>query len=156
MTVTKYTGPMGPHTAQAVSQDAKTYPDGNKPNQPVQVTRSNGWGGKTVRVACDYEVGVKNPKTGKNESVVFTQVNQDRPAGWGLPGFDPLKDVYSKVDTCEGINYDVEEHIDRNGFLVTMTAPTAIERFNIDKIPELKARVEHYEQTGETGNPKKR
>lgn len=137
--------------AQPLSSSTKRYASEMRDGK---VKTENG----AVNVICDYEVSVKNPKTGSLERVVFEGVQQPRKASWGLSKwYDTAKDVDSKVLACEGHVYGPKElkyNMSGKGPLEQWMSGN-IERtsaFSFETIPELKARVDHFKKTGETGN----
>jgi hypothetical protein len=147
--------PMPEGLAQPLSSMAKRYGseivDGD-------IRTEGAWNKRTTNVICDYEVSVKNPKTGQLERVTFEGIQQARSTGWGLTKwYDTAKDVDSKVLACEGHIYGPKErkyNFSGKGPLEQWMSG-AIERtgsFSYEAIPELKQRVEHFKATGETGN----
>lgn len=142
--VVRFSGKLRPGQAVAVSLTSKTYPDGST-EKPGEMATRGGWLSRSVRVACDYEVAVKNPLTGRIENVVFSQVPQDRSAGWGPSGFNSSKDRNSHVLSCEGIKYE-------SGFsamtMEEVSQPSELQPFDVKRVPELARQVAEFERTG--------
>lgn len=141
--------------AQPLSSAAKRYGSEIKDGA---IRTEGSWNNRTANVICDYEVSVRNPKTGNVERVVFEGIQQARSTGWGLgKSYDTAKDVDSKVLACQGHVYGPKEmkyNFSGKGPLEQWMSGS-IEKtsaFSYETIPELKTRVEHFKATGETRN----
>lgn len=142
--------------AQPLSSGSKRY--GSEFNGSGEVNTGGRFGNRSVNVICDYEVSVRNPKSGQVERVLFEGIQQARKAPWGLSTwYDTAKDVDSKVLACEGHVYGPKElkyNMSGKGPLEQWMSG-AIEQtsaFAYQTIPELAQRVEQFKKTGETGN----
>ena len=111
-----------------------------------------------MQVSCDYQVELKDPKTGKTEVVTFETVPQDREIGFlnsilsGQAGFDSNADRFSEVLKCEGVQYK-QKYSNIGGSLQEISVPDgAPATFDAAKIPALAARIAEFLKSGKTGN----
>lgn len=154
--VRRYDGPLARGKANATDVHSKTYPDGGDSGR---LKTRGGFFDKSVRVACDYAVGVRDPVSGKTLNVKFRGVNQDRDLGLfasmtTFGQYNTQRDTDSDVLRCEGIEYTTKEHYNPfTGFMQMMSEPTSIDQFAAKSIPDLARRIAQFEKTGATGNP---
>lgn len=150
-------GSMRAVAAPDFDRGGKTYPDAGKNLKPGHLATRGGWLDKTVRVACNYQVTVEDPKTRALQKVTFQAVPQDRGIGWltsgvsGRGGFNTMKDNDSSVLKCEGVAY---KSVWSGGAynLREISLPDGARSFDVKKVPALGERILRFQQTGETGN----
>lgn len=137
--------------AQAVNKDG--YVDAMDTSGRVAMAVTRGVGtNRTVGVLCSFEVGLTNPKTGAQETVLFKGVEDHRKAPFGFGKYDTSKDYNSDVLVCTGQEYERGRPNPRDPMQMVSGSMTAVSALDYRSIPDLKRRVEHYLKTGDTGN----